>query len=345
MSTAEASAWAGRSTGRLLDGQALHGVLINASRDPDAKLTFVVTGGGPPDALHLAMKIPVTSSAGTAVDHEGRMLVDIRRLGLGALASTVPRYVETMNVDGLPVLLSTAVTGTPMSVRYHHVGHTARPAAVRRDFAAAMTWLAAFQTETGRAGAPADWPATVAAGVLGRWDGHPSLAAATARLDAALDRLAGARPPTTAVHGDFWFGNLLMQGDDVSGVVDWEAAAVEGSPLQDLARFVLSYSLYLDRHTRPGHRVLGHPALRRGGVLPGVDYALTGPGWFPELVRQTLGTGLARLGVPPALWYDVALVGVAEVAMTANDDDFGASHLELLAALPVHARRRRRQPR
>ena len=60
------------------------------------------------------------------------------------------------------------------------------------------------------------------------------------------------------MHGDFWFGNLLTRDGVVSGVVDWEHAAAQGSPLRDAVRFVLSYSLYLDRHTRPGRRVLGH---------------------------------------------------------------------------------------
>ena len=78
------------------------------------------------------------------------------------------------------------------------------------------------------------------------------------------------------MHGDFWFGNLLVAGDAVTGVVDWENGGVTGCPLRDLARFPLSYSLYLDRHTRPGHRVLGHRRLRRAGFGPGVRYALLG---------------------------------------------------------------------
>ena len=41
-------------------------------------------------------------------------------------------------------------------------------------------------------------------------------------------RLAGARLPVTAVHGDFWFGNLLSRGGEVTGVVDWEAGAAQG---------------------------------------------------------------------------------------------------------------------
>ena len=332
---------AAASRTRLLEHPAARGVLISASRDPDAKLTFIVTGQPSPTGERLAVKIPATSAAGAAVDHEGRMLVQIRRLGLGPLASTVPRYVESLTVDGRPVLVSTAVSGSPMTQGYHRFGHTAWPAAVRRDFEAALGWLTTFQTTTARATPAPDWPGNVLETVRGRWDGHPALPAAVARLENARARLAGVALTATAVHGDFWFGNLLTENGTVSGVVDWEAAAPKGSPLPDLARFVLSYGLYLDRHTRRGHRVLGHAGMSRTGATAGIAYTLCGKGWFPELARRTLAEHVGRLGLPPAYWYDVGLVGVGDVAGSANDDRFGADHLEQLAALPVRARRYR----
>ncbi len=334
-----------RPSGRLLDGAAAPGVLISASRDPDAKLTFVTTGARTAGAERLAVKIPATDAAGVAVDREGRMLVDVRRLGLGPLAATLPRYVDSLDVDGRPVLVSTAVPGVPMSIAYHRWGHTARRGPVRDDVEAAFGWLAQFQAATSRAEAPAPWPAQVLEQVCGRWDGHPALAPARLRLERAVRALAGTRTLTTAVHGDFWFGNLLTDDGRVSGVVDWEGAVLHGSPLPDAVRFVLSYGLYLDRHTRPGHRVLGHPRLVRTGFAPGIGYTLCGAGWFPDLARRALAGHLQQAGVSPALWYDAALVGVGEVAATANDDDFGAGHLELLATLPLRARRHRRAGR
>lgn len=337
--------WSPRPSAQLLDRPGVHGVLISASRDPDAKLTFVLTSGLNRQGERLVLKIPATSAAGEAVDHEGRMLVEVRRLGLGRLASTVPRYVESMTVEGRPVLVSTALPGTPMSVGYHRWPHTCHPATVRRDFERAFAWLEEFQSVTTRGSQPVDWPGQVLDAVSGRWDGHAALPAALARLEMAREHLADTTTAVTAVHGDFWFGNLMVEGGAVSGVVDWEHAAPHGSPLRDAARFVLSYGLYLDRHTGHGRRVLGHPGLVRHGFAPGVTYTLCGAGWFPQLARTTLADRLSRLGLDPALWYDVALTGVGEVAASANDDDFGAGHLELLASLPVHARRHRRAAR
>ncbi|MBK9123887.1 MAG: phosphotransferase [Chloroflexi bacterium] len=43
-----------------------------------------------------------------------------------------------------------------------------------------------------------------------------------------------ARNRETILHGDYWIGNLIWEGDQLAGVVDWEDAAF-GDPLADLA--------------------------------------------------------------------------------------------------------------
>lgn len=325
--------WGRGPATRLLEEPGARGVLLCTSRDPDAKLTFLVTDQAPGQE-RVAVKIPSTDAASSAIDAETRALVEIERLGLGALSPTVPKYVVSLDLEGRLVLVSSAVVGSPMSIAYHHWPHTARESAVTADFAAAFGWLEAFQTATAQEPTQHTWPARVLDAVRTRLQGHPDLDVAVARLESAVGRLDGCVMPSTAVHGDFWFGNVLVHRRAVSGVVDWEAGSPSGSPLRDAVRFVLSYSLYLDRHTRAGRRVFGHPGLRRVGFGPGIAYALCSSGWLPELVRGTLARHLERLGVDPELWYDVALTGIGEVAAFANADDFGAGHLRLLAELP-----------
>ncbi len=320
------------------------GVLIVASRDPDAKFTYlrldVATGTKRTDTAGLAVKLPTTAAAGAVVDKEGRMLVELRRRPLGQLQQTIPRYVGSRQFGGNPVLVSTVLPGHSMSVEYHQWWHTSRPGRVAHDFTVASEWLERFQSATMLAGASRPWPAQVAEALRGRWDGHRLLDMALAKI--GPDRaLSDHDVPCTAVHGDFWFGNLLLDDGRLVGVVDWEGGENQGSPLRDLARFVLSYSLYLDRHTRDGRQVLGHRGLRRCGVAPGVAHALRGHGWYPRLVHNFLTHGLRRLQLPAELWYDVALTGIAEVAALANDRRFGEEHLTLLAELPLHARRYR----
>jgi hypothetical protein len=342
MSTLPA-AWALSNVQPLLDADS-PGVLIAASRDPDAKLTYVRTERTTDPANpqeRLVVKVPSTPGAGVAVEREGRMLVELRRMRLGSVTGTIPRYVESRLFQGRPVVVSTAMPGHPMSVDYHQWLHTSRPDAVRRDFELAGDWLAQFQAASSTKAGAVTWPEQVADDLCVRRPDHPLLAAALANLEEAQASLGECMTKGSAVHGDFWFGNLLVERGLLVGVVDWESGERDGSPLRDLARFALSYSLYLDRHTRLGHRVLGHPGLRRTGCAPGIRYALLGDGWLPRLVRTFLGDGLARLGLSRSLWYAVALTGIGEVAAMANDDQFAALHLELLAGLPAHARRYR----
>jgi Phosphotransferase enzyme family len=316
------------------------GVLIAASKDPDAKLTFVVTT---PRAASdsVVVKIPTTKAAGAAIEHEGRILAQLSRYRLGPIASTIPRFVDILRLEDRPVLISTAVTGTPMSVGYHRWLHTARPSTVITDLGLAANWLRRFQSATAARPAALNWAGEVAESLSGRWDGHPALQDALDRLAAAHDALFPVRVRRTAVHGDFWFGNVLVTGPMVTGVVDWEAGAAESWPLRDIVRFALSYSLYLDRHTRPGRRVIGHRGLRREGFAPGIVYALLGGSWFAAQLRLFLTQALSAAGIPGSLWYAAALTGIGEVAATANDDNFGAGHLQLLAGLPCRPRRPR----
>ncbi|MEO1028378.1 MAG: phosphotransferase [Pseudomonadota bacterium] len=51
--------------------------------------------------------------------------------------------------------------------------------------------------------------------------------------------LAGLNPPPfegreAVLHGDFWPGNLLWQGNELTAILDWEDAAI-GDPLSDIA--------------------------------------------------------------------------------------------------------------
>ena len=57
------------------------------------------------------------------------------------------------------------------------------------------------------------------------------------RIRAAMRRVAHSIKPNASalLHGDFWLGNLLWQGDKLSGIIDWEDAML-GDPLGDLGK-------------------------------------------------------------------------------------------------------------
>jgi len=204
---------------------------------------------------------------------------------------------------------------------------------VRGDFAAAQDWLTALHTDSMAAAAPIALLDGAPEQIAARWPDDAQARALAERLGPLAARLSSAGTPRTVVHGDFWAGNLLVTADAVTGVVDWAAAELSGEPLRDVVRFALSYSLYLDRHTRPGRPVRGHPGLRADGWGAGIRYGMSGQGWYGEIVRDFVQGALVRLGGPAGLWRDALLAGLAEVAVTADHADFAAQHRELLLQL------------
>jgi aminoglycoside phosphotransferase len=305
---------------------------MGASKDPNAKVTVLLIS--PESGLPvLAVKAPTTDRAAEAVEAEARALQELAESGLPGVGEATPRVVDIVDLEGRAAVVMTAVQGTPMSTLYLRRRHIASPARVAADFAAAGSWLSGFQGGSAGAPAPIDMDGGAASLLRRRFDGEDGLDGDLDRLAEMCAGLARHGVPRTAVHGDFWFGNLLVSRGNVSGVVDWEAASTSGEPVRDIVRFALMYALYLDCRTRPGGRVAGHSDLRAGPWGAGVQYALDGSGWFPDLFRRFVGDGLARLGAPRAIWRDVALAGIAEVAALTDDDVFARRHLELFRRL------------
>jgi Phosphotransferase enzyme family len=281
------------------------------------------------------VKVATTDQSAQAVCREGQLLAALHTSGLGALDVTVPRPLGYVDADGLPALMTGALRGRPMSVDYHAWRHTSRRRTVQADFDAAGDWLAAFQLRTAGPPAPVTMLAQALAVIESRFGPQPELRNG---LAGPAQRLACQATPRTVEHGDYWFGNLLIDRGRVVGVVDWEAGRLVGEPLRDVARFAVSYALYLDRHASAGAHVARHPGLRAGGWGAGVAYAVAGRGWFGDLVRDFCSTALRTLGADPACAGDLLLAGIADVAATADHPEFAWAHLQLLLGILDGAR-------
>lgn len=303
------------------------------SRDPNAKMTILLFPPGNRRPAYVA-KVPTTDAAGRSVEREAARLAQLADCPLGLASGTVPRLIGRFEHGGRTVLVTTALPGRSMLAAYHAWHHTAHPNSVAADFAAAGDWLAGLQRATmrgtGSLGGTLDG---IAEAIRVRFGGRPGTDADLDSLDAMRQRLAGVPVPRGVMHGDFWPGNLLVSEGRVSGVMDWETASVSGLCASDLGRFVTAYSLYLDRHTRRGHRICGHPGLRAGRWGVGVEYAMRGTGWYPGLARTFVRRGLERLGVSGSYWYDVLLADLAAVAAEADDTEFAWNHLLLFRRL------------
>ncbi len=315
-----------------IEASGLRSVVIGPSKDPNAKITVLLVSPQDGNAV-LAVKAPTTDAAARALEREEDLLVGLSKLRLPALADTISHVVDAVDFNGRRGVVTNALHGTAMATTYLRWRHTASPGRVARDFDAVARWLGEFQAATATDAAPVDLDGGVRSRLRIRFAADEQLEDDLVRLEELYARLGQHSVPRTAVHGDLWFGNILLDRGEITGVVDWECGAVSGEPVRDLVRFALVYSLYLDRRTRHGRSVAGHPALRADRWGAGVEYALEGEGWYPELVRQFLCSGLARLGASPSAWRDALLAGVAEVAAFTDDDEFARRHLELFRRL------------
>lgn len=327
------TAAAPRSLASLIEEAGGRAACLALSRDPNAKMTVLLF---PPDGDQPAYvaKVPTTDAAARSVEREAGRLAGVARRGLGPVSATVPQVTAIAEHQGRPVLVTTALPGRSMQAVYHTWRHTARPAAVAADFAAAGSWLAELHrcTANGDLGL-AHTLDGAGASIRRRHRKRPGVGEDLGAVEELRRRLAPHRTPRTVVHGDFWPGNLLVARGRVRGVIDWEAALLDGPATRDPARFAISYSLYLDRHTRSGGRVPGHRGLRAGTWGAGVSYALDGTGWYPDLVREFMASALRRLGVPASCWRDVLLAELVTIAAEADHDDFAWQHLSLFRRL------------
>lgn len=314
-----------------VDEAGLKAVVIGTSKVPNAKIVVLLVSPTTGRA-ELAVKVPTTDVAAAAVATESAVLSRLRRK-LPDITETIPRVVGEVGFHGRVGMVMTAPPGTPMSIAYARSRHTADRTRVAADFAAMERWLSALHCATAMHPGPVDLSADVADRLTTRFADDPSTENDVAQLGEIWARLRTSYAPRTAVHGDLWLSNVLLERGAVAGVVDWECGEWCGEPVRDLVRFAVTYALFLDRHTKPGRRVRGHRDLRAGTWGAGVDYAIDGRGWFPEIVRGFLQDGLGRLGADPALWRDAALAGVAEYAAWQDDPVFARSVLQVFRRL------------
>jgi len=309
----------------------LRSLVVCASKNPNAKIIVLLVS---PDTGRpvLAVKAPRTDEAATSIETEARLLGELPDLG-PHLGKTIPSVVDMVEFHGRRAMVTTALDGLPMKTAYLRWRHTARREKVAADFVAVDAWVSELQQRAAGEIRPLDMDGGVAGRLAARFSADDAVREDLERLSRMYAALREHRVPSTPVHGDLWLGNVFLSGGAVTGVVDWESGAQSGEPVRDLVRFALMYALFLDRRTRPGRRVPGHPAVRAGDWGAGVSYAIDGSGWFPELFRSFLRRGLERLGAPPESWRDAALAGVAEIAAFADHEEFARLHLELFRRL------------
>lgn len=323
------------------------GVVLGPDRDPAAKVTLLLFGPGRrPVAVAKTTRGERESGL---LEHEYDTLVALARSGLPRTYAQIPRPLLLDRIDNRVVLVTAAVPGVPLLVRYHSPGHVRSPRHVGADLAMAGRWLARFQHDTAQDGRDCQEAyGAHADAVFARYRAAHGWGSAEQQLSTDLRALAaslsGVRIPMVAVHGDYCIGNVLTTGSAVTGVVDWELGQGRGLPFTDVFKLAASYASFLDRAVPASrHGLSGHPgwgrARDRWGAtsswpnLIGFLYAFKGSGWFADIVDDYLADAYERLGVPPQAGELFLPLFVAEQATTLADPVYRRGYRDLLRIL------------
>jgi hypothetical protein len=328
--------------------RATGGIVVAVDYAPAAKATLLLFDAeGRPCLVAKLARSPDTEPVLAA---EYAALLDVWSAQPPSVTAQMPYPLALERIAGRLVLLSTAVHGTPLTIRYYAPGHVRRPGRVAADLTAAGSWLARFQEET-RSSTVTLGPAAFDEWIRPTFDRYRAEAGwsdwesdLVAYLSDLCALLSGTRVPVVAVHGDYAPANILLDAGRVSGVVDWELGRGAGLPFSDVFKFAASYGSYLDRASPPVRgSPAGHPGWSqvrdRWGMVPGwtngtgILYAFFGPGWFPELVRSFLGAHLRRLGVPPATVQLFLPVFLAEQVLALEQPVYRNGYRTLLRLL------------
>lgn len=326
----------------LATGPPATGTICGPDRSPDAKVVVVLFD-------RCGRRVAIAKVARSAVAERALRAEHAALLRLAGVPLPVPRPLSLLEVGGRLVLVQTPVPGRAMTTAYYAPGHTSDVAAVGADFAEASAWLDAFHAATaqGRTCLAEEAVSAHVAAVLGRY--RCAFGAGTAEEDlfaAVLDRcraLGRSSLPLAGSHGDYWMGNLLLDGGRITGVVDWEDAERRALPFRDVFKFPTSYAFYLDRSCPWGDgAVAGHPGRedrerrwRRFGDWPnllGFGHAYFGRGWFPEQVRRHVEGALGTRGIDPALTGVFFPLFLAEQATVLTDPAFRSGYRSLVRA-------------
>jgi hypothetical protein len=290
--------------------------LVIAHRMTRGAVVSVVLFGG---SVPVVAKLSRYGGHNAALRREADTLEMVFRAIVGPVQATLPRPLGLHMVGDTEVLLQTAVPGR------HLVAETASKRLsrrlLRRQLDLMFSWWSDLQAASGRWVTVDD--TLIDEKLVPLADAAVAALGGDARIGSVLDQaierargLAGTPLRMVVVHGDFWTGNVLVHRGRVTGVVDWERAAVDDLPIWDPVKAVMDTAFHLDRYRSVPRR--GSRGLPRWGELGpwkdtadphygmGFRAALVEPGWLSELAKARLTQAFIDAGIPLG-WLPVAM--------------------------------------
>lgn len=298
--------------------------LVVGHRRPTTGIVTVLLFRSGDRCPSVVAKMPRYGQAGEPLRREAATLERVRRaIAGGALAGAVreaiPLPLGLHEVDRTEVLLQTGMPGGHLVAAT--AGRRLQPARLARRLDLMLEWCLRLQAASARRVIVDDALLVrqlepLAAECLAAMGADAEVAELLDRCLEAAAGLCGTTLPLVVCHGDYWAGNIMVAGDRVCGVIDWERAALEELPLWDLVKAVGSAAYHLDRYrSLPRH---GPGALPGWGDLgpwagigdpafaTGFRAAFVQPSWLAGVSRDALTRAFRRGGIALG-WLPVAV--------------------------------------
>ena len=260
------------------------------------------------------------------IREEHRFLGDLYPRVEPQIRVTLPRPLDIIEHDGRVAAFEECLDGTNLFVRYNRNPHKASAMIEHAD--RALEWLIAFANST-RATDTSSLACVPEIADSSLW--KTSRASGIADfVRECCERLTRSLPASTfsAVHGDFWGGNLIFKDPMLSGVIDWEYARPLGESTSDLFHFLLTFANYLDRmesdRTRPRHNpTWGYlpsdwlDTITKTGastLVKALRYTFFDDNWFSRYARERIARHLQAMAINLSLATDLFSLYLARQA-------------------------------
>ena len=245
-------------------------------RGSDRKVNFLVFDSSKDEPV-LILKLARSVKHQLQLKQEYESLCKLR--AFVSIAESVPHPIGIFEINGHLVVGESFVAGIPLSLLLRRQKRTG-PESVEQDLRLALSWIAMLQND--------------GSVEKGEWWGRnlkerfPDIPSQNFRhdLQREIQRFDGISMPLTASHGDFWPGNILINGNGM-GVIDWEGFQPKRSPLWDSFLFITTYA-----RSYPWHGwkwMLKHQTFEK---------AFLEENWFSRNVRQYIQQCLKRAQLP-----------------------------------------------
>lgn len=185
-----------------------------------------------------AAKVARVEAGDAAIETEARALRAVLARGV----ESVPTLLASGRWNGRAYFLASAVGGR---VELHHTWGASAIAACGARIGAALEWSAAHAIGEPSSMDTATWlgvdSPSAALKKLSEWGAGPEL---LRRVEARLPRLWKHTWRAAPGHGDYFSGNVLFEGDRITGVVDWLLASDSMPYLHDALCYEFSFAMH-----------------------------------------------------------------------------------------------------